>query len=427
MTLKPYTETLMDPRNIHMEDYTYELPDNRIARYPLTDRQKSKLLIYANNLIREDIFKNLDQHLPQTALLLFNDTKVIQARLFFRKPSGGQVEIFCLEPDADYADIHTAMQQTGEVQWNCMVGGAGKWKPGTILTLPFAGDVLQAAAVQREGSTFKIIFRWSDPAYTFAEVLELAGKVPLPPYLQRAAEKQDKISYQTVYATEEGSVAAPTAGLHFTGELLEDLRRKGVTTGFITLHVGAGTFKPVKADKLAGHEMHEEWFSVDRDLILKIREHKAETIAVGTTTLRTLESLYHIGRKIFLNPDIKRGELQKIEQWEAYAKENRVVSRHDALGAVLDWMDRYQQQHFTARTKILIAPGYTFRMAEGLITNFHQPGSTLLLLIAAATGEAWRSIYAYALENHFRFLSYGDSSLLWIKDARTPAENHGKA
>jgi S-adenosylmethionine:tRNA ribosyltransferase-isomerase len=399
-----------------MADYAYELPDERIAKHPLAQRDASKLLLYKDGHISQDTFAALPQHLPKGSLLVINTTKVVHARLRLRKPTGGSIELFCLEPHSQYADITTAMAQQGKVLWQCLVGGAAKWKPGVVLQLQNADVTVSASMVSRNATDFTIEFHWVPEQLSFAEVLRMVGKVPLPPYLNREAEEGDELTYQTVFAREEGSVAAPTASLHFTPALMAGLEAKGVDKATITLHVGAGTFKPVKSDTPEGHDMHAEWIEVSRAAINALVAHlHAPIVAAGTTAMRTLESLYWIGCKVHRNPTVSGMDALAVGQWEAYEAHDE-VSTEDSLRALLAWMDATGREKIITRTSILIGPGYKFRLVKGLITNFHQPGSTLLLLVAAFIGLDWRRVYDFALEHNFRFLSYGDGSLLWGRD-----------
>lgn len=402
---------MQHPKEIRIQDYTYELPDERIAQYPLAERDASKLLIYDIGNITEDTYRNIAAHIPDDSLMVFNQTKVVQARLLFKKDTGGVIEVFCLEPDEQYRDIQTAMLQRRRVLWKCMIGGASKWKHGMILQQQHDDFTLSAAIKDRDTGAFTIELSWENDM-SFAEVLARAGKVPLPPYMQRDAEDTDTERYQTIYAKEKGSVAAPTAGLHFTDEVMHALDEKNINREYITLHVGAGTFMPVKSDTMQEHEMHAEWIDVDIELIESLIRNKDKSIvAVGTTTLRTLESLYWIGVKLLekIVPDFS---LYAVTQWEPYEL-NGNHSMEDALQALVDWMLLQQETTLVTRTQIIIAPGYTNKVAKGLVTNFHQPQSTLLLLVAAMAGEQWRDIYDYALQNDYRFLSYGDGCLIW--------------
>jgi S-adenosylmethionine:tRNA ribosyltransferase-isomerase len=401
------------PRDIRIQDFTYDLPQEKIARYPLAERDLSRLLIWKDGNILEDIYRRLDLHLPENSLLVFNNTKVVEARILFQKESGGTIEVFCLEPDERYSDITTAMLQRKRVFWKCLVGGARKWKE-EWLQQQFDQTTLSVRIAERLPDCFLIEFVWDDEALSFAELLHKAGLIPLPPYLERAAEESDKERYQTIYAVQEGSVAAPTAGLHFTTELLSKLRQKNIHDSYVTLHVGAGTFKPVKADTMDGHEMHAEFIDVSAAFIEQLLQHDGPVIAVGTTSLRTLESLYWIGCKVMEKPETSTEGIM-VEQWDPYALSTQnEYSAKEALQGLADWMRAKQLERLITRTQIIIAPGYTFRIANALITNFHQPQSTLLLLVAAITGAEWRNIYDYAISNDFRFLSYGDGSLLWM-------------
>lgn len=403
----------MHPKDLKIEDFTYELPNERIARYPLLQRDASKLLIYRNGTISEDVYTRLAEYLPSKTLLVFNRTKVIHARLNFQKASGGMIEIFCLEPHNQYADIQTAMSEKGKVWWRCLIGGASKWKHGMVLTRQFANLTLNAAIVERNAGSFTVELSWSDENLSFAEVLQIVGKVPLPPYLHREAEATDVERYQTIYATHEGSVAAPTAGLHFTRSLMSSLEEKNILHDFVTLHVGAGTFKPVKAETMSGHDMHAEWIEVSVEFLQHlIARLETDVVAVGTTSLRTLESLYWMGVKL-LRHSVPDWSQITVAQWDPYECDAADISAKQALQAVVDWLLLQKKESLTTKTQILIAPGYEFKIANGLITNFHQPQSTLLLLVAAMIGDDWRRIYDYALKNGFRFLSYGDGSLLW--------------
>lgn len=405
----------MHPKELSIFDYSYDLPNDRIAKYPLETRDESKLLIYKNGNISGDVYLHLDEHLPNDSFLIFNKTKVVEARLLFTKSTGGTIEVFCLEPHEQYADITTAMLQKNKVWWKCLIGGASKWKHGMVLTKEVDDILVEASIINRNSEAFTIELAWNNVDLTFAEVLHKAGAIPLPPYLNRTAEESDKERYQTIYAKEEGSVAAPTAGLHFTDRLFEKLKNRNISSSFVTLHVGAGTFKPVKAEKMQDHEMHAEFIDVElsfiKDLITNIDK---PVVAVGTTTLRTIESLYWMGRKIRGKKYEIRNEEIAIHQWDAY-EPGSTISAKDALEALVDWMEQHHMQRLITKTQIIIAPGYELKIAKGLITNFHQPQSTLLLLVAAIVGDDWKNIYNYAMENDFRFLSYGDGSLLWKK------------
>lgn len=407
----------MHPSQLQINDFTYDLPDDRIARYPLTERDLSKLLIYKEGTIATDVYRNLPQHLPDNAFLVFNNTKVIEARIMFQKSTGGTIEIFCLEPAAG-VEVTEAMTSRGAVRWTCLVGGAGKWKQPFLekhLSTPQGDVLLKAEKLKQEQGTFEIELSWDHPQFTFAELLHHAGILPLPPYLQRQSEAADYDRYQTVYARHEGSVAAPTAGLHFTPQLLHQLQEKGIRHQFVTLHVGAGTFQPVKSERMQDHPMHREWIEITKADIENLIQHVNDpVIPVGTTSLRTIESLYWMGVKAMLNPAATLQQLE-VQQWEAYDLPLQTATAAEALKALLGWMEQKTDQ-LICHTQILIAPGYRLRIATALITNFHQPNSTLLLLVAALLGDDWKKIYEYALANDFRFLSYGDGSLLW-KDA----------
>lgn len=400
----------LSPQTIRIEDYTYHLPDEKIARYPLPQRHDAKLLVYRDGAIQEDQYLHIDQHLAPDALLVFNNTRVIPARLQFEKSTGSIIEIFCLEPEGELA---SSMTQTGTAVWKCLVGGAKKWKSGP-LTLENQGFKINAEWVERGHEASLIRFTWTPENCSFAEILETVGKVPLPPYLQRPAELSDRERYQTIYARFNGSVAAPTAGLHFTETVFERLAIRNIDAAYVTLHVGAGTFKPVKSDTIGEHEMHAEYFDVSAETLRQLRERhgKGQIVAVGTTSLRTLESLYLMGCKLLATPDLSLAELE-IAQWDAYNPEYPGATVPEALNALLQWLEKQQLERIVAKTQLLIAPGYQIQMADALVTNFHQTASTLLLLVAALVGEDWRKIYDYALENGFRFLSFGDGSLLY--------------
>jgi S-adenosylmethionine:tRNA ribosyltransferase-isomerase len=393
-----------------MEDYTYDLPDPRIARHPLPQRDASRLLVFRHGSITDSVYSHITDFLEPGSLLVFNNTRVIPARLLFSKSTGSTVEIFCLEPAGELAG---SMAQRGQSTWKCLVGGIKKWKEDPLIRMA-EGLELKATLVERGREACLVQFTWDPPELSFAEVLGLTGEVPLPPYLQRPAEITDKERYQTIYARFDGSVAAPTAGLHFTDQLLTDLTEHGHQTAFVTLHVGAGTFKPVKSDTIGDHEMHAEYFDVPVELVRTLRDlHGNKPIVpVGTTSLRTLESLYLMGRKLLNDPGQTLDALE-IKQWDAFDATLTEASVPEALEALSAWMDRQGMTRLIARTQLLIAPGYQVRMADALVTNFHQPASTLLLLVAAFVGPDWRRIYQYALDNDFRFLSYGDGSLLF--------------
>ena len=399
-----------------IEEFAYLLPDERIARFPVTPRHDSKLLVYQNGAITDDRYFNLANHLPAHSLLLVNNSKVIEARLHFKKSTGGQVEVFCLEHSEIYPDVSTAMQQKGSVEWWCQIGGVKKWKTGPI-ELSFEANgkqqTLRAEQLERADAGFKILFTWTAAELTFAEILHIAGKIPLPPYLNREAEESDKSSYQTVYAKQDGSVAAPTAGLHLTETVFEQLKAKAIQTATLTLHVGAGTFKPVKTETAEEHDMHAEFIEVRQELLEVLLQKPAQTrIAVGTTTLRTLESIYWMGVKLLEDTQLTLQNIE-LQQFEAYTLPQDVAFT-DAIHALLAQLKREQTDQFLTKTSLMIKPGYRIRSADAILTNFHQPRSTLLLLIHAFVGEDWKKIYNYALDNDYRFLSYGDGSLLWL-------------
>ncbi|MBC7650654.1 MAG: S-adenosylmethionine:tRNA ribosyltransferase-isomerase [Deinococcales bacterium] len=405
----------MHPKKLSINDFTYHLPQEKIAKFPLPKRDESKLLVFKNEEIIESTYKNLDTYLPEQSLLIFNNTKVVEARLLFTKSTGGMIEIFCLEPHSQYPDITTAMQQKGKVFWKCLVGGAKKWK-NEPLTKTLETDattlVITANKIEQLTDSYIIEISWNDAQLTFAEILHIAGLIPLPPYLNRAAENADKVSYQTIYAKHDGSVAAPTAGLHFTEDIFKKLALKNIQKAFVTLHVGAGTFKPVKAQTMAEHEMHTEFIDVTFTAIEQLLANISNPIiAVGTTSLRTIESLYWLGVKVNEMKNEERDIVPTLSQWEAYELPQN-ISVKNALEALLQWMTNSQLSRLITKTQIIIAPGYTLKIARGLVTNFHQPQSTLLLLVAAIIGNNWRKVYNHALENEYRFLSYGDGCLL---------------
>jgi len=421
--------------NISISDYTYTLPAELIADYPMTQRDASKLLVYQRGKISQDVYKNIAEYIPEGSLLLFNNTKVVEARIIFRKPTGGQIELFCLEPPNEYGGIAAAMTQTGRVRWKCLIGGASKWKAGQVLRKeiksPLPGEaplpglqgpstsvaesstiVLEARYLDKEDDAFLIELSWTPAALSFAELLHQAGLIPLPPYIRRAPESTDAERYQTIYARHDGSVAAPTAGLHFTDAVIDSLAAKHIQHRFVTLHVGAGTFLPVKTPTLSEHIMHVEWISVTRDTIAALLDALDKPIiAVGTTSARTIESLYWLGLKASLEPSATPERLT-VQQWDAYELPAQDTSPASALTSLLKWMQRNDLAQLITRTQLLITPGYKWRIAKGLITNFHQPESTLLLLVASLIGEDWKKVYDYAMQHSFRFLSYGDGSLL---------------
>lgn len=400
-------------QQIRIEEYDYPLPDERIAKFPLAKRDESKLLLYKDGQVSESVFKHIADYLPAGSLLVYNNTRVIQARLLFQKATGARIEVFCLEP-AEPHDYALIFQQTERCSWICLVGNLKKWKDG-LLTKKVAiqGEevILSAEKKESHGDSHRIEFTWNNPKYTFADLLDAAGVLPIPPYLHRETEKSDLVTYQTVYSKIKGSVAAPTAGLHFTPEVLADVDAHGIGREEVTLHVGAGTFKPVKSETIEGHEMHTEFISVRRSSIERIQKNLGKIIAVGTTSVRTLESLYYIGVKLTSHPDATSEELV-VNQWMPYEAENNRIPVAEALQHILDYLDLHQADKLVTATQIIIAPGYEFKVVRGIITNFHQPKSTLLLLISAFVKGNWRTIYDYALSHDFRFLSYGDSSLL---------------
>ena len=397
-------------QEIAIAEYDYPLPDERIAKYPLAQRDTSKLLLYKGGEISEEKFANLPNFIPQGALMVFNNTRVIQARLRFRKETGAQIEVFCLEPEQP-ADYQLMFQETRECVWQCLVGNSSRWKSGVLSQMIEIDGVQVTLSVERVSSAAVNLVRFFwDGGFTFAQLLEAAGELPIPPYLNRKTEESDMSTYQTVYSKVKGSVAAPTAGLHFTPAVLSALDAAGVQRGEVTLHVGAGTFKPVKSELIADHEMHEEYIEVQRGLIERIIAAGGAAVAVGTTSVRTLESLYFLGEKVSENPLIEESELC-VGQWEPYNREHK-LSTVEALTALLQWLDAKGLDRVHSHTRIMIAPGYTFRIVKAIVTNFHQPKSTLLLLVSAFIGGNWRRVYDFALENGFRFLSYGDSSLL---------------
>ncbi len=407
---------MISPKEIEIKDYDYDLPAERIASYPLPQRDESKLLIYRNENIETDVFKNISQYIPENSILIFNDSKVVKARILIEDSQGHKIEIFCLEPIQPSREFVMAFAATKKCRWLCMIGNAKKWKEEVIIQNFFTKGKVVELRVKKFAplnGVYEVEFEWNPIELTFSEVLMRVGHIPLPPYIKREDQKSDAERYQTVYANLEGSVAAPTAGLHFTPEVLEELKAKGVDEEFVTLHVGAGTFQPVKSDKIGEHNMHGEKFFVSRALIEKIlnREDK-KIIAAGTTSARTIESLYWLGIKLIENSSVQINKL-KVSQWEAYEnKDERKYSLEDAMRALADYLKFNEIETLECETEIIITPGYKFKVIDGLITNFHQPKSTLLLLIAAFTKGEWEKIYDYAMKNDFRFLSYGDSSLL---------------
>lgn len=404
-----------DPKHIRISEFNYPLPDERIAKFPLSVRDQSKLLVYRHGEVSEDRFTSLPSYLPAGSLMIFNNTKVIQARLHFRKETGALIEVFCLEP-IEPNDYVLNFQQTEHAAWLCMIGNLKKWKEGTLkreMVVKGRPITLTATRGECHGTSHWIDFRWNNPEITFADILEVFGELPIPPYLNRETQESDKETYQTVYSKIKGSVAAPTAGLHFTPRVLDALKEKGVELEELTLHVGAGTFKPVKSEEIEGHEMHTEYISVSRGTIEKLIAHSGKAIAVGTTSVRTLESLYHIGVILLKNPDATEEELH-VRQWQPYetAEETTSITSTKSLQAILDYLSRHEMEALHTSTQIIIAPGYDYKIVSAMVTNFHQPQSTLLLLVSAFVKGNWRKIYDFALSHDFRFLSYGDSSLL---------------
>ena len=420
---------MTDTKHIHISDFNYELSDERIAKFPLQQRDHSKLLIYQHGEVSDDVFLNLPNHLPQGALMVFNNTRVIQARLHFRKETGALIEVFLMEP-ALPADYEQMFQTTGKCSWLCMVGNLKKWKEGPLMRdFEIKGKALTLSAtmdrnktMEKSGGTnYWVDFEWDNPEVNFAEILEAVGELPIPPYLNRATQESDKTTYQTVYSKIKGSVAAPTAGLHFTDAVLHDLDQKGVVRDEVTLHVGAGTFKPVKSVEIEDHHMHTEYIVVHRHTFERLLQHDCSVIAVGTTSVRTLESLYYMGVKLAMNPQCTEEDLH-VNQWEPYdlphneeglvLVDGEPVSVEQSVRNLLDYLNRDGLQALHSSTQIIIAPGYVYKIVKMLVTNFHQPQSTLLLLVSAFLKGDWRKVYDYALSHDFRFLSYGDSSLL---------------
>lgn len=419
----------MDTKHIRIDDYDYGLPDSRIAKYPLKERDHSKLLVYNGSGISDDVFYNLPQYLPSGSLMVFNNTRVIQARLHFRKETGALIEVFLMEP-AEPADYEQMFQSAGHCSWLCMIGNLKKWKEGTLRrVMEIKGENLTLSATMDRsrtaekggGTNYWVDFSWDNGNVNFADILDAVGELPIPPYLNRKTEESDKTTYQTVYSKIKGSVAAPTAGLHFTGRVLHDIDARGIVRDEVTLHVGAGTFKPVKTDEIAGHDMHSEYIVVHRHTFDNLLQHGCQCIAVGTTSVRTLESLYYVGVKILGNSGISEEELH-VGQWEPYdlphdatglvILDGKPVSVEASIRAISDWMERDGLEALHTSTQIIIAPGYVYKIVKVLVTNFHQPKSTLLLLVSAFLNGDWRRVYDYALGHDFRFLSYGDACLL---------------
>lgn len=418
----------METKHIHISDYNYDLPDSRIAKFPVSPRDTSKLLIYRHGEISDDIFYNLPKYLPQKSLMVFNNTKVIQARMHFRKETGALIEVFLMEPAAP-TDYELMFQTRGECSWLCMVGNLKKWKEGSLVrTFDVAGSTINFKATMRRdiidaksgGTNYWVDFAWDNPQVSFAEILDAVGELPIPPYLNRETQDSDKTTYQTVYSKIKGSVAAPTAGLHFTDKVLAAIDAAGVRREELTLHVGAGTFKPVKSEEIDGHTMHTEYVCVRRDTLQTLLDYDCCAIAVGTTSVRTLESLYYMGVKLEANPDAAEEDLH-VCQWEPYEKANGTpvggnlidgITPQKAISNIIAWLDKNNLKTLHSSTQIIIAPGYEYKIVKVLVTNFHQPQSTLLLLVSAFLKGDWRNVYDYALSHDFRFLSYGDSSIL---------------
>ena len=422
----------MDTKHIKISDYNYDLPDERIAKFPIAQRDHSKLLVYKHGEVSDDVFHHLPTYLPHGALMIFNNTKVIQARLHFRKETGALIEVFLMEP-AEPTDYELMFQTTGHCSWLCMIGNLKKWKEGSLkrdfeikgnkLTLSATmrrGDALgseaQKMVAKGGGTNYWVDFDWDNDKVSFAEILEAVGELPIPPYLNRKTEESDKTTYQTVYSKIKGSVAAPTAGLHFTDAVLKDLDAHGIDREEVTLHVGAGTFKPVKSLEIEGHQMHTEYIVVHRRSLEKLIKHECRVIAVGTTSVRTIESLYYIGVHLLKHPEANEEELH-VKQWDPYelSEDGNLVdgiTPMQAIQAIIDYLDRNGLEALHSSTQIIIAPGYQYKIVKMLVTNFHQPQSTLLLLVSAFLKGDWKKVYDYALSHDFRFLSYGDSSLL---------------
>ena len=422
----------MDTKHIKISDYNYDLPDERIAKFPIAQRDHSKLLVYKHGEVSDDVFHHLPTYLPQGALMIFNNTKVIQARLHFRKETGALIEVFLMEP-AEPTDYELMFQTTGHCSWLCMIGNLKKWKEGSLkrdfeikgnkLTLSATmrrGDALgseaQEMVAKGGGTNYWVDFDWDNDKVSFAEILEAVGELPIPPYLNRKTEESDKTTYQTVYSKIKGSVAAPTAGLHFTDAVLKDLDAHGIDREEVTLHVGAGTFKPVKSLEIEGHQMHTEYIVVHRRSLEKLIKHECRVIAVGTTSVRTIESLYYMGVHLLKHPEANEDDLH-VKQWDPYelSEDGNLVdgiTPMQAIQAIIDYLDRNGLEALHSSTQIIIAPGYQYKIVKMLVTNFHQPQSTLLLLVSAFLKGDWKKVYDYALLHDFRFLSYGDSSLL---------------
>ncbi len=411
---KKYKRTTLESilADLDISDYTYTLPQERIAKFPLPKRDDSKLLIYNKGEISRDQFSSVWKYINSNTLLVFNNSKVIQARIRFYKESGAKIEVFCLEP-TDPAEIQLAFQETGRVTWRCLVGNLKKWKSASLskkVTCKSKEIILNATRIETSSAGTIIQFSWNNQELTFSEVLECAGEMPIPPYLKREPESIDRKRYQTIYSLNEGSVAAPTAGLHFSNEVIRQFKRKGIDSVDLTLHVGIGTFRPILSDSLVQHEMHNEHFAISLESLQKIRDNAPHIVAVGTTTVRTLESIYLLGIKLHLNADKTEKEL-RVNQWDGLNNETDIPPK-EALKCLENYMLKKKIDNLHCTTQLMIIPGYRIRMTEAMITNFHMPRSSLILLVAGYIGNDWQRVYRYALENDFRFLSYGDSSLL---------------
>ncbi len=401
-------------KGLRASDYTYQLPADRIASYPLNDRDASRLLVYRDEKIVDAEFRDMASYLDPGSLVVFNNTRVVQARLEFFKDTGARIELFCLHPEGSFRDVGLALSSGPPSRWFCLVGNAKKWKEGPLVIQHPGGKFrLLANKVQASEGGYLIDFSWEPRHLSFAAVLEMVGKTPLPPYITRPAEQQDKTTYQTIFARKDGSVAAPTAGLHFTGRVLTSLEAKGIDRDYITLHVGAGTFKPVTANHIGDHRMHGEQFSVSKAFIQKLAHHAHPIVPVGTTCMRTLESLYWIGASMDAGANLDQGDGLYLPQWTPYTFTGTKPDRSKAMQALLTYLEKRGKNTLEGETALIIVPGYRFAMTDALVTNFHQPGSTLLLLVAAFTGPAWKRIYDHALRQPYRFLSYGDACLLF--------------
>ncbi len=400
---------------IKISDYHYDLPDERIAKYPLPERDSSKLLRYRDGIVDEFVFRDIPALLPEGSLMIFNDTKVVPARLHFQRESGAHIEIFCLEP-VDPAEYNIAFASCSRCVWKCVIGNSKRWKGDSLRLYNPAGDPsvatlnLRAKLIDKDGRTGDVEFEW-DGGLPFSNVLEICGTIPIPPYLNRESEEIDAERYQTTYARIRGSVAAPTAGLHFTPEVLSGIKDMGIALGNVCLHVGAGTFLPVKSSEISGHPMHREPFSVSLELLKRIRDNEGSLIAVGTTSVRTLESLYYVGVSC-----IEKGAPEEVGQWVPYEREYP-YSAKEAIDAIVNYLESNGLEELKIGTRIIIVPGFRFRLVDVLVTNFHQSESTLILLVSAFVNGDWRRIYDYAIAHDFRFLSYGDSSLLFRPDS----------